>query len=186
VISQSQTPLSDKIQHTQEQTSTPRAGFEPTITGSERSQTHLLDRVAIRISYEAYVCEYTHLAHVNVVSCSPSSSCSSICVIRTIKMHFSLLIYFSNDPLRGPGSSVSIATELRAGRSGIESRWGRNVPPVQTGPGAHPASCKIGTGSFPGVKCGRDVLLTNHSLLVPRSWKSIAIPIPTFWATPGL
>ena len=27
-------------------------------------------------------------------------------------------------------------------------------PPVQTGPGAHPASCKMGTGSFPGVKCG--------------------------------
>jgi len=25
-------------------------------------------------------------------------------------------------------------------------------PPVQTGPGAHPASCKMGTGSFPGVE----------------------------------
>jgi len=32
-----------------------------------------------------------------------------------------------------PGSSVSIATELQAGRSGIESRWGRDFPPVQTG-----------------------------------------------------
>ena len=50
-----------------------------------------------------------------------------------------------------PGSSVGIATELRAGRSGIESRWGRDFPPVQTGPGVHPASCKMGTGSFPGV-----------------------------------
>jgi len=28
----------------------------------------------------------------------------------------------------GPGSSVGIATELRAGRSGIESRWGRDFP----------------------------------------------------------
>jgi len=28
-----------------------------------------------------------------------------------------------------------------------------------------------GTGSFPGVKCGRGVLLTTHPLLVPRSWK---------------
>ena len=45
-----------------------------------------------------------------------------------------------------PGSSVGIATELRAGRSGIESRWGRDFPPVQT---AHPASCKLGTESFP-------------------------------------
>jgi len=28
------------------------------------------------------------------------------------------------------------------------------------------------TGSFPGVTCGRDVLLTTHPLLVPRSRKS--------------
>jgi len=75
---------------------------------------------------------------------------------------------------------------LRSGRSGIESRWGRDFPPFQTGPGAHPASCEIGTGSFPGVKCGRGVLLTTHSLPVPRSWKSKAIPLPTLWATPGL
>ena len=62
----------------------------------------------------------------------------------------------------GTGSSVGIATELRAGRSGIESRLGRDFPPVQTGPGAHPASCTMGTGSFLGVKCGRGVLLTTH------------------------
>ena len=86
----------------------------------------------------------------------------------------------------GPGSSVGIATELRAGRSGIESRWGRDFPPIQTGAGAHPSSCTMGTGSFLGVKCGRGVLLTTHPLLVPRSWKSRAIPLPTLWATPGL
>ena len=28
----------------------------------------------------------------------------------------------------GPGSSVGIATELRNGRCGIESRWGRDFP----------------------------------------------------------
>jgi len=75
---------------------------------------------------------------------------------------------------------------LRAGRSGIESRWRRDFPPVQISPGAHPVSCKIGTGSFPGVKCGRGVLLTTHPLLVPRSWKNRAIPLPTLWATPDL
>ena len=37
-------------------------------------------------------------------------------------------------------------------RSGIESRWGRDFPPVQTGPGAHPASCTMDTGSFLGVE----------------------------------
>ena len=88
--------------------------------------------------------------------------------------------------IQGPGSSVGIATELWAGRSGTESRWGRDFPPVQTGPGAHPASCTMGTGSFPGVKCGRDVLLTTHPFLVPRSWKRRAISLPTLWATPGL
>jgi len=41
------------------------------------------------------------------------------------------------------------------------------------------------TGSFPGVKYGRGVLLTNHPLLVPLSWKSRAIPLPTLWATTG-
>jgi hypothetical protein len=89
-------------------------------------------------------------------------------------------------PLFCMGSTVGIATELRAGRSGIKSWWGRDFPPVQTSPGAHPASCKMGTGSFPAVKCGRGVLLTTHPLLVLWSWKSRAIPLPTLRATPGL
>jgi hypothetical protein len=60
--------------------------------------------------------------------------------------------------------------------TGIESRWGggaRFSAPVQTGPGAHPASCTMGTRSLPGVKSGRDVTLTPHSLLVPRSRRRI-------------
>jgi len=54
--------------------------------------------------------------------------------------------------------------------------------PVQTGPGVHPASCTMGTGSFPGVKSGLGVTLTPHSLLVPWSWKSRAIPLLPLWA----
>ena len=34
--------------------------------------------------------------------------------------------------------------------------------PVHTGPEAHPASCTMGTGAFPGVRCGRGVTLTPH------------------------
>ena len=41
--------------------------------------------------------------------------------------------------------------------------------PVQTGPGAHPASCTMGTGSFPRVKSGRGVKLTPHPILGPWS-----------------
>jgi len=43
----------------------------------------------------------------------------------------------------------------------------------------------MGTGSFPGVKYSQGVLLTTHPLLVPWSWKSRAIPLPTLWATTG-
>jgi hypothetical protein len=59
---------------------------------------------------------------------------------------------------------------LRAGRSGDRMLVGaRFSAPVQTGPGAHPASWIMGTRSFPGVESGRDVTLTPHPLLVPRS-----------------
>ena len=47
-----------------------------------------------------------------------------------------------------------------------------------------PPSCTMGTGSFRGVKYGRGVLVTTQPLLVLRSWKSRAIPLPTLWATP--
>ena len=70
----------------------------------------------------------------------------------------------------GPGSSVGIATSYGLDALGIESRWEeRFFATVQTGPGAHPASCTLGTGSFPGVKYDRDVTLTPHPLLVPWS-----------------
>ena len=69
------------------------------------------------------------------------------------------------------------------GRSGDRIPVGaRFSAPVHTGSGAHPASCRMGTGSFPGVKSGRVVTLTPHPLLVPWSWKSRAIPLLPLWA----
>jgi len=80
----------------------------------------------------------------------------------------------------GPGSSVGIATGYRLDGPGIKSRWGaRFSAPVQTGPGAHPDSCIMGTGSFRGVKSGRGVTLSPYPLLVPWSRKSRAIPLLT-------
>ena len=65
----------------------------------------------------------------------------------------------------GSGSLVGIATGYGAVRSGdripVEARFSA---PVQTGPGAHPASCTMGTGSFPGVKSGLGVTLTLHPI----------------------
>ena len=86
----------------------------------------------------------------------------------------------------GPGSSAGIATDYGVDGPGSNSGVDEIFRPSQTGPGAHPASCKMSTGPFPGVKCGRGVMLTTHPLLVPRSWKSTAIPLLTLWATPGL
>jgi hypothetical protein len=67
---------------------------------------------------------------------------------------------------------------LQYGRSGdripVQARFFEHV---QTGPRAHPAYCKMGTGSFPGVKQpgrGADYPL----LLVLRSRKNRAIPLP--------
>ena len=70
----------------------------------------------------------------------------------------------------GPGSVVGITTGYGLDGQGIESRWGaRFSAPVQTGPGAHPASFTMRTESFPGVKSGRGVTLTLHPLLVQWS-----------------
>ena len=54
---------------------------------------------------------------------------------------------------RGPRQLSRYSDLLRAGRSGHRIPVGaRFSAPVQTGRGAHPASCKMATGSFPGVK----------------------------------
>jgi len=83
-------------------------------------------------------------------------------------INFSVLMGY----LVGRDSSVGIATGYGLDGPGIESRWRRDFStPVQTGPGAHPASCTMGTGSFPGLKSGRGVTLTPHPLLVPLVMK---------------
>ena len=64
--------------------------------------------------------------------------------------HFNTLSY----KWCGPGSSVGVVTAYGQGSPGIECRWGaRFSAPVQTDPEAHTASCTMGTGSLPGVKC---------------------------------
>jgi hypothetical protein len=65
----------------------------------------------------------------------------------------SIFIWVLRGSVCGPGSSVGIATELRDGRSGDRIPVGaRFFAHVQTGPGAHPASCTMGTGYFRGVR----------------------------------
>jgi len=86
-----------------------------------------------------------------------------------------LFCHITSVLLCGPGSSVGIAT--RYGLDGLGSNPGGDeiFRPSRPAQGVHPASCKMGIRSFPGVKCGWGVLLTTHHLLVPQSWKSRAI-----------
>ena len=79
--------------------------------------------------------------------------------------YFSKSFHQSLHSFKGPGKRSRYSDWLRAGRSGDRIPMGaRFSAPIQTGPGAHPASCTMGTGSFPGGKGGRDVT----TLLVPR------------------
>jgi hypothetical protein len=61
---------------------------------------------------------------------------------------------------------------LQTGPSGDRIQVGaRFSTPVQSGPGAHPPSCTMGTGSLPGVKSSQGVTLTPQPLLVPLVMK---------------
>ena len=106
----------------------------------------------------------------------PVDAASHSGTLETIFMDFMLFN-------RGPASVVLTATGYGLDGTGIDSRWGAKFSsPVHNGPGAHPASSTMGTGSFPEVKSGRDVTLTPHPLLVPLSRKTRAIPLLPLWA----
>jgi hypothetical protein len=82
------------------------------------------------------------------------------------------LLRFAGCPVSRVAQSVYwLATDWATGiLSPAEAEDFSSTLCVQTGPGAHPASCTLGTGgSFPGAKRGRGVMLTTDPLLVPRS-----------------
>ena len=90
------------------------------------------------------------------------ASQKSIGILVDIRMDLALLIVC----WCGLDSSVGIATGYGLDGPGIESRRARFSAPVQTGPGAHPASCTMGTGFFPGLKSGWGVTLTPSAVVM--------------------
>jgi hypothetical protein len=84
-----------------------------------------------------------------------------------------------------------LSTDWKAGlRSPTEAEDFSSSLCVQTGSGAHPASCTVGTGgSLSGSKAGRGVILTTHPLPVPRLRKSRSCtschPNAPLWSVTG-
>ena len=79
----------------------------------------------------------------------------------------------------GSGSSVSIATDYGLDGPGSNPGVDEIFRPSRPALGPTQPPVKWVPGLSPRVKCGRGVLLTTHPLLVPRSRKSRAIPLPT-------
>jgi len=86
----------------------------------------------------------------------------------------------------GPGSSVGTSTDYGLDAPKSNAGGDEIFHPSKPALGPTQLPVKWVQGFFRGIKCGRGVLLTTHPLLVPRSWKSRAIPLHTLWATPGL
>ena len=73
--------------------------------------------------------------------------------LRTFEMSDYFLFNDACTAMVDRDSSVGIATRYGLDGPWIESRLGaRFSAPVHTGPGAYPAFCTMGTGSFSGVK----------------------------------
>jgi hypothetical protein len=108
---------------------------------------------------------FSHILHIKKFAVTDSASNATVWKMHphVFMVHFQYLYTLGS----GPGSVVCIATGYGPDGLGIKSRWGAIFSaPVQTSPGAHPVSCTIGTGSFPGIKSGWGVTLTPHPLLV--------------------
>jgi hypothetical protein len=82
----------------------------------------------------------------------------------------------------GLGSVVGIVIGYGLDGPGIESHWEWDFPHLsRPALGPKPASCTMGTGSFPGVKSSQGVT-TPHPLLLPWVRKGRAIPLLPLWA----
>jgi hypothetical protein len=99
---------------------------------------------------------------------------------------FQVLIYLPNYKIVKPQQNVDL---LQAGQSGDRIPVGaRFSAPIQTGPGAHPASCTMGTGSFPGVKrsgCGVDHPPPSSAKVIERVELYLYSPSGPSWPVLG-
>ena len=89
--------------------------------------------------------------------------------------------------INGPRWLARYNDKLRFRLSGDRIPVGaRYYATVQTGPGAHPASCTIGTGSFSRGQSGGGVALTNHYHLAPKLRKEQSFTFTPLMGLRGL
>jgi len=91
------------------------------------------------------------------------------------------VIFYNHYILRGPGSSVGIATGYGLHGPRFEYRWGEIFHTCPDRPWGPPSLLYNGYRVFHGVKSGQGVNLTPHPLLVTWSRKSRAILLLTLW-----
>jgi hypothetical protein len=99
---------------------------------------------------------------------------------------FFLIFLKPTPPVCGSGSSVSTATDYGLEGPGLNPGGDEIFPPSRPARGPTQPPVKWVPGLSGGVKCSWDVLLTTHPRLVPWSWKSRAISLPTHWACKGI
>jgi hypothetical protein len=113
-------------------------------------QLHYSYSVNTRVLLWGRVFHFLYSAWTHSYPKEPTLNSVDILLWSVIELLF-LIISFT----MGRHGSVGIATLYELDCLEIESRWGwgaRFSAPVQTCPGAHPASYTMGTGSFLGVK----------------------------------
>jgi hypothetical protein len=86
-----------------------------------------------------------------------------------------LKISYIEKPTQKPGISVGIAIGYGLDGPGIESRWGEIICTCSDRPWGPPSLLYNGYRVYPGAESGRDVTLTLHPLLVPRSKNRVQV-----------
>ena len=163
-----------------------RLSCEPTWNTPLRSSSIFTKDSQFKTHKRPFVCFFISFTghHVNIKERGLTSDRPKFQLQRAVSLcNPTLRIY-------GPGWLSRYSDSLRAGLSGNRTPVGgaRFSAPVQTGPGAHPASYTMGTGTFPGVKRpGRDVDHPPH--LAPRWKKELSYsstPLCDFMACSGV
>ena len=98
--------------------------------------------------YQDMLCSTTAMCdpHCDTVSCS------WLCLAERSTLPYSQRHISVKSHCVGHDTSVGIVTDYRLDGPGSNLSKAETIHTVQTGSGAHPAFCTVGTGSFPGVK----------------------------------